>query len=88
MDVQDDLENSIPAVHSSFSPDSSRPTSRDTSSDDDRIVSNEALREKVDEDEAELGGNMFKNIWHEYVFIFIVTSAQLITVSFSFDEVV
>lgn len=30
---------------------------------------------------AEVEGNMFKNIWHEYLFIFVVTSAQLVTVS-------
>lgn len=31
---------------------------------------------------AEVGGNIFRNTWHEYLFIFLVTSAQLITVSY------
>lgn len=31
--------------------------------------------------EAEVGGSIFRNTWHEYLFIFLVTSAQLITVS-------
>lgn len=36
---------------------------------------------------AEVERNLFKNIWHEYLFIFLVTSAQLITVSYYYITV-
>lgn len=42
-------------------------------------ISMEGLGEKVGE--AEVEEDIFRNIWHEYLFIFVVTSAQLITVS-------
>lgn len=42
-------------------------------------ISVEGVIEKIGG--AEVEGDMFRNIWHEYLFIFVVTSAQLITVS-------
>lgn len=49
-------------------------------------VSMEVFVEKVGG--AEVEEDMFKNIWHEYVFIFLVTSAQLITVSYYYITVI
>lgn len=87
MAVQGDLESN----HSNTTPDSSRPQAAVSDmNSDDRIVASEepmALETKGEKSydtpgRGDAGGNMFRNIWHEYVFIFIVTSAQLITVSF------
>lgn len=89
MAVQDDLESKL--ANSALDSSSSRlPSTRGASSDGERIGANEGsvslgdngaeLDEKIGG--AEVEGNMFMNIWHEYLFIFVVTSAQLITVSF------
>lgn len=37
---------------------------------------------------AEVEEDMFRNTWHEYLFIFLVTSAQLITVSYYYITVI
>lgn len=89
MAVQDDLESKL--ANSALDSSSSRlPSTRGASSDGERIGANEGsvslgdngaeLDEKIGG--ADVEGNMFMNIWHEYLFIFVVTSAQLITVSF------
>lgn len=67
MGEQDDLENRF--ANSSHSGSSTQVSE----------ISVEGLVEKVGG--AEVEGDMFRNIWHEYLFIFVVTSAQLITVS-------
>lgn len=49
-------------------------------------ISMEVFVEKVGG--AEVEEDMFRNIWHEYLFIFLVTSAQLITVSYYYITVI
>lgn len=67
MGEQDDLENRL--ANSSLAGSSTEVSG----------ISMEGVAEKVGG--AEVEGDMFRNIWHEYLFIFVVTSAQLITVS-------